>query len=511
MGMPGRMKSPARALQARLLHGSPREDERTRHARSGGVLLMLGGAAGIGLLPLLPARIDHWLALGLACACILLGFVLPWLPFHQWPRWALLAPVAAALPVVFVGGGVVDGSLDYYSLFLPLVFIYLGLTFPPLYSSWTFALCLGGLGLALAFGQSAEAIPFVLLGSVLSAVCGLVLAVQRRAEARGYEAMRALVEAATLLGAATDREHVADVVAAAAAELLHADGVEVLLLFDDPVPAAVVAREGEPFVADDEKDLTPLARTELVLRTLAGAQTAASRAGATSATGEHRLTVAISGPVAPQGAIVVSPHNRAQGADRFAARSLELLAGEAGRVLERLRMTEQLVQTARTDPLTGLGNRAVLQEALEASTAGDIFILMDLDHFKRINDTLGHAAGDQVLVGFAEVLRGATRLNQVVTRYGGEEFAIVLPQADDEALVRHLHDVRVAWSTRRTAVTFSSGSAVRRPGESAQQALERADRALYRAKANGRDQDSGDVRPSLGGEEPALELVRQDP
>ena len=311
MDLHGRMKSAARALQARFLRGSPREDERTRHARSGGVLLILGGATGLVLLPLLPARIDLWLAFGLAAACILLGFVLPWLPFHHWPRWALLAPLAAALPVIFVGGGMVDGSLDYYSLFLPLIFIYLGLTFPPVYSGWTFGLCLAGLWLALAFGQSAEAVPFILLGSVLSAVCGCVLAVQRRGEIRGYEAMRALVEAATLLGAAPDREHVADVVAAAAAELLHADGVEVLLLFDDPVPVAVVARGGEPFVEDDEKDLTPLARTELVLRTLAGEQRSASRAAAMSASGEHRLTVAIPGPVAPQGAIVVSPHGRA--------------------------------------------------------------------------------------------------------------------------------------------------------------------------------------------------------
>jgi diguanylate cyclase (GGDEF)-like protein len=462
--------------------------------------MVLGACSGIGLLPVLPPRIDHLLAFMLALGCLVIGLSMPWLPWERWPRWALLAPIVATLPVVFVGGGMVDGTLDYYALFLPLVFIYLGLVFPPVYCGWTFLVCMLGLVLALTGQQSPAVVPFVLLGAVLSAVAGAVLAVQRRAEAQGYDAMRALVEAATLLGAATDRQQVADVVATATSALLKADEVEVLLLFDTPELAAVGARRGRTL--DDDDDATPvLARTQGVLAALASGRSDSQLPGPDDAASRRpfRLVVAIPSAAGPRGAIVVEQGRRAQGSDRYATRSLDVLAGEAGQVLSRIRQTEELVTTSRTDALTGLSNRTVLKEALEASTAGDVFILMDLDHFKRVNDTLGHAMGDQVLVGFASVLRGAVRLNQVVARYGGEEFVTILPHAGEIAIQRHLQNVRRAWAALNPQVTFSSGIAVREDGESPADAMARADKALYRAKSGGRNQDVHDAGTVLSG------------
>jgi diguanylate cyclase (GGDEF)-like protein len=161
------------------------------------------------------------------------------------------------------------------------------------------------------------------------------------------------------------------------------------------------------------------------------------------------------------GVIVVSYGIRATREDRLAARHLELLCAEVTRVLERLRHTAALVEKARTDPLTGLGNRKVLDDALTESVAGDILILIDLDHFKRVNDTLGHAVGDQVLVSFAEVLRQTTRAKQIIARYGGEEFAVVLPQATVAASARLLSDVRREWPSRATARTRPPPSTAR--------------------------------------------------
>jgi len=161
-------------------------------------------------------------------------------------------------------------------------------------------------------------------------------------------------------------------------------------------------------------------------------------------------------------------------------------------VLDRIDRTEELVTSSRTDVLTGLGNRIVLAEALDASRTGDVFVLTDLDHFKRVNDELGHAAGDEVLIAFAGVLRGSARLNQVVARYGGEEFVTILPQADDPATLRYLQDVRRAWAALDPRTTFSSGIAARRAGEPAAAAMARADKALYVAKSGGRNQDVRD-------------------
>ena len=483
----------AQAVLTRYVHGSVQEDERVRHGRTGGALMVLGALSGVGLLPILPARVDGSLVLLLAGGCFLLGVVIPWLPWDRWPRWALLLPVSVTLPVVFGGGGIVDDALDFYALFLPLVFIYLGLVFPLVYCVGVFAVCIVGLVLAVAVGDSAEYVPFVLLGTFLSVVAGVVLGMQRRAEAHGYDAMRALAEAATMLGAATDRREVADVVAGASHDLFAADDVEVLVLGDalegTGEHAAVTARRGRAAWVDAD-DGGALGRTLEVLATLAADGTEPTAAGGSpSASDPSRLVVVIPGPSGPRGAVVVEQRRRARASDRFAIRSLDVLAREAGHVLHRIRRTEQLETSSRTDALTGVSNRAVLQEALDASTAGDVLIIMDLDHFKRINDTLGHATGDQVLVAFAGVLRGAARVNQVVARYGGEEFVTVLPGADDRAVDRHLDDVRRAWAGTNPDVTFSSGIAVRGEAEDPAATMARADQALYLAKSGGRNRD----------------------
>jgi diguanylate cyclase (GGDEF)-like protein len=158
---------------------------------------------------------------------------------------------------------------------------------------------------------------------------------------------------------------------------------------------------------------------------------------------------------------------------------------DARHVLELSVRTERLSQSASTDALTGLPNRRMIDRALGRLAAGDTVIVVDLDHFKRVNDEFGHATGDDVLRAFGSVLRRTARGRDVVGRFGGEEFVAVLPApaAGAEAFLQRL---RAAWlEDRPISVTFSAG--VARFGEDPDETIARADLALYAAKDAGRD------------------------
>ncbi|MDH2904613.1 MAG: diguanylate cyclase [Actinomycetota bacterium] len=153
------------------------------------------------------------------------------------------------------------------------------------------------------------------------------------------------------------------------------------------------------------------------------------------------------------------------------------------------------------DPLTGLYNRASLDESLRRLLTLDehndrpqlVALMVDIDYFKRVNDSLGHAAGDRVLQRVAEAIAKGTRASDMAFRYGGEEFLVLLSQAGATPAVSAAsaaERIRVNLSTSAGAgadVTVSVGVAVRSVGESAASLVDRADQALYRAKANGRD------------------------
>jgi diguanylate cyclase (GGDEF)-like protein len=150
---------------------------------------------------------------------------------------------------------------------------------------------------------------------------------------------------------------------------------------------------------------------------------------------------------------------------------------------------------ARHDSLTGLGNRLHLSEsAARLGPDGYALLLLDLDGFKEVNDTLGHAAGDELLVQVAQALRGAVRQTDIVTRFGGDEFAILLPGVDSPDLALRLaEDVneglnQTGFTVRDIALDLraSTGVAVSSLGGPRVEALLRqADVAMYRAKAFG--------------------------
>ena len=171
-------------------------------------------------------------------------------------------------------------------------------------------------------------------------------------------------------------------------------------------------------------------------------------------------------------------------------------------VSERMRMQAELELLADQDPLTGLKNRRRFEEDLETELrrarrdqGGGALVVLDLDYFKRVNDTLGHQAGDLVLKAVARVLEGRIRESDVLARLGGDEFAIILPRTRERearivgeaisAAIRE-HDMGPAGAPRMTA---SIGIAVFDPDPRATVAtvMSEADMAMYAAKQAGRD------------------------
>jgi diguanylate cyclase (GGDEF)-like protein len=174
-----------------------------------------------------------------------------------------------------------------------------------------------------------------------------------------------------------------------------------------------------------------------------------------------------------------------------------------------LATVESRVQRARTitsfmirDSLTGLLNHTAIEEQLERELGlqqrhdGVLsYALIDLDHFKQVNDHYGHAAGDKVIRGLSRLLRQRFRQTDLLGRYGGEEFVVVLPASDATLAARLLEEVRNDFSRiqftaadKAFTVSFSAGIASAPPYNSAFTLQEEADRALYRAKQAGRNQ-----------------------
>lgn len=168
-------------------------------------------------------------------------------------------------------------------------------------------------------------------------------------------------------------------------------------------------------------------------------------------------------------------------------------------VTDRKLFEDELRRQARTDPLTGLLNRTAFNERLEAATgtidpaAPPAVLFVDVDDFKGVNDSLGHAAGDDLLFTVAARLTADVRAEDVVARLGGDEFAVLLVDADDDRLAdvaqRLLASLRgpIVLDGLTLTVTASIGGALGAPGDTAERLLHRADTAMYEAKRAGKD------------------------
>lgn len=175
------------------------------------------------------------------------------------------------------------------------------------------------------------------------------------------------------------------------------------------------------------------------------------------------------------------------------------------RIQELTAELDYIGEVAHQDYLTGALNRRGMDEAIErefnrADRHNTVLCvaMLDIDHFKKLNDTLGHATGDHALTHLVKVLKDVLRPTDVLARYGGEEFIIILPATPQDEAIKAVTRVQreltknfFMHKNERVLITFSAGVAERATGESAEHLIPRADAALYLAKHSGRNQVIG--------------------
>ncbi len=221
----------------------------------------------------------------------------------------------------------------------------------------------------------------------------------------------------------------------------------------------------------------------------------------------HQLSVPVTGTASGGciGALLLARSERGPAFTEDDLRTVRTFAGQAGVAIENVLLHQEARRLSLTDPLTELWNFRYFQlQALREVEAASRYnrplglLIVDLDHFKRINDRHGHPVGDQVLAEVARRIRTSTRLPDIVARYGGEEFVLLLPGTDAAGAVVTAERIRQRLArlpivaggqdVLRISVTCSVGvAAFPIHGTSVDELLRRADAALYTAKSQGRD------------------------
>jgi diguanylate cyclase (GGDEF)-like protein len=421
---------------------------------------------------------------------------MPLVPWHRWGRRAYLVPIVFCFVIYGPGVGLLANALTYYVALFILPFTFVGLSQPP----WTSlklapaALVLGSTGLVPLDEPVRLLVPlFFTVGA--GVLVGEVLAAQ---VSRLRSLRRSVDDLVTGITGLTGAEHLTDAAtraATAAAGLLRADVVLVLLpeegtpgryryfgghgaavgldevVVDTSVePSGVVlaAEHGRPVFIPDAPGSPHIGRSNI------------DRFGHASVLYVPLLSE--QGFVGVLTAIWCTPR---RSIGRRTLRAVLLLAAEAGKQVERLRRTALLAHEAETDALTGLPNRRAFFRELAVLAPEDAVLFLDLDHFKDLNDRLGHQEGDEELAAFAATLAECIRETDCPARYGGEEFGVIVRGEGVRGVEVLVDRLRVAWKARGRT-TFSAGAAIHRSG-SPSDTLAAADRALYDAKDSGRN------------------------
>ena len=471
-------------------------DPRHRAARLAAILYTLGALTLLASDDFLPAAVDEQAVLGVAALALVSTVPVVLLPWRRFAAWSTVLPLVWGVGLITLIGAWA-GGLSHFVLFYGLASLYVGLTQNR--GSWRWVGPLNLLSVTLALlGNEPGASTVDLVGAAsLSVVIGEVLAgaVQRTQETSKGTA--SLLEAVTSLQGMTTEKDAAD----ALADLAHA------LLTPDAAIVMVSTKPGSPlYVNRGQRGVeAPLGSLVVDVSGRSGIGLALKEGRAIFVSDADRspllaqaviaklgfqsvLFIPVPGEGGYLGCVVAGWTSPKLALDPFSEQVVSLLSDQAGNLLERLRNVGVLQQQARTDALTGLANRRAFLDALDRLRPGGAVVFLDLDHFKRLNDTHGHQAGDEVLLSFAKALRASVRDGDCAARYGGEEFAVVLPSAASAdmsgAAEVVVHRLKANWAG---PVTFSVGIAIHRLGDAPSTTLARADAAVYEAKANGRD------------------------
>ncbi len=460
----------------------------------GSILYAISGSVVAATAWLLPDDVNRNRLYIFAAAAVATGALLPSLPWRRWPGLPLAVVVVAQVNLALAGLAV-PGAVEHYLPLYVLSYLYLGMTQPP-----RTALAIAPLTTAsflVATIDGTENLVNFVVALPVAVVGAEVLSQLLLRQRRQHEDIAKVLAATRLLVAATCVDEAAAIIGEVTERVMRADAVAVLVA-DSDSPGHFLARMRSECLADlgirgvhISDPRSGLGEALLGRQTVTRAnppQPNPSGFGATmDASTVTHIPLLHAGEGA--GAIVIVWHRLGVQFAGASAQVIELVATAAGPVLGRLRDLERLSLEAQTDPLTGIANRRTFNRALDASGPGDALVIVDLDNFKLVNDQFGHAGGDDVLRAMAGCLERARRDGDCISRFGGEEFAAVLPAASADGARSFLARLRHHWASTHPPTTFSSGYAVRDANEPPILTLGRADAALYTAKANGRDVD----------------------
>ncbi|MEO6712947.1 MAG: sensor domain-containing diguanylate cyclase [Mycobacteriales bacterium] len=474
--------------------------------QSSQIFVVTGGLALTALNVFLPGSPGIF---GVSVICgltVLLGVIVWVLPWDNWHPRCLTAVIPLALLIIGSASFIHFTPLEYGLYFL-LLFVWIGLAqgrwvcvaFSPLAAA-VYAAPLRNLPEPMSWnqilGSAIVVIPVsVLMGEIIAAKVEAMARAQRESDHRA-DLLRAVSKACRSIST-LDRAAVLAAVADAVAEIGFAASD---FNFITACGTRYRVEEARGLPHGYQLDTHPLdgsltgrvvhERMTIVL----GDYSQDIEVNAALETSGFRATIATPIWVAGElvGVLTAASHQQLAFSPQD-IEALELLAGQAGRALENARtfqaevaVRHQLVADSMHDVLTGIGNRRYAMTILDSLRTGDALALIDLDHFKSVNDTYGHAAGDAVLVQLGGFLSAALRDGDDVARFGGEEFLLVLRNAGIEAssILRRLTE---DWRALSHRTTFSTGFALHERGADPAQTLGNADSALYAAKAAGRD------------------------
>lgn len=462
-------------------------------------------AAALGSLVPGPAWSSYAAQMGLLLGNVLVGLAAWFIPWERWRRSATLwlAPVALAdMAAAVLTRGYNPATFAMYYLVL---FVWAGVSFrrgtsvrlAPLAAAAYFVPMYAVEGSAAAMAVL-EVVPVaVIVGEGVAWVSARLRSAEQLDDARVAE-MRQLLSSAELLARQTDPRQAAGLIAELGARLLRSDGTAVILVEDEGgwIPGATLKwpespETGRPLLGPhappewQERDPEGVALLPPVpLERQVGAPLPFSSV----------MVLELRGLTRARGVLIAGLRDERRRFDSFDKQLALAFARQAGFLLDRVEALESLRNDSLRDELTGLGNRRQANAVLAGLKSGDALVAIDLDHFKELNDTRGHAVGDEVLRRFATQVKIVLRDSDSACRLGGDEFLLVLRQAGEHAPAV-IERLRRQWSQVETFVGFSAGIAQHHAGDAGEATLQRADEALYRVKRAGRGASALAVEP----------------